>query len=265
MTGYKSSQLIARPSAPPASISQSLLAVTADSSRINHNTYNPSLAAHTESKWWSSTFGMRSISAPYTQATKAKVSNSRIYHAYIETKSRAAVTSVTLSPKSPHAIPALAAAAGPRVLLYTSGPKSSLVRSLKVLNLNLDNVAQDKAKGVEVAPDRSYSSGGPIYSTAFRHDGRLLATGGYGGVITVQDANSRATLRKFIAGGSKNSREKVKGGSVRVVKWMRDGKRIVSGGDDGVVRVWELESNHSHKPKMALVGHGDAVRDLLIL
>ena len=65
----------------------------------------------------------------------------------------------------------------------------------------------------------------------------------------------RATLRTF------NSKDTTR--DIRSVAWMRDGKRVVAGGDDGLVRVWNVGGGGAGRDgsgaEMTLRGHGDRV------
>lgn len=113
--------------------------------------------------------------------------------------------------------------------------------------------------------DRHLSTGGHMAScAAHRSDGRLIAVGTEGGALKICDAYSRATLRSF------GSTKQGGGGdrkSVRSVVWMRDGKRVVAGGDDGVVRVWNVSGGvaDGSGADLSLVGHGDSVRAVAVV
>jgi len=162
---------------------------------------------------------------------------------------------------------------GPRVSLYSGTASSSLSLNLansnkKKKNLLLededdDDDDDDDEVVVNVKPDRNVRTGGsPAHCVSYRDDGRLVAIGTDDGCIKVCDATSRATIRTF--GGSGNL-------AVRAVSWCRGGKKIVSAGDDGVVRVWDLSAGigggvDSDKRAMVhLSGHGDAVRSCVVL
>ncbi|KAL7511043.1 hypothetical protein ACHAXN_007952 [Cyclotella atomus] len=107
----------------------------------------------------------------------------------------------------------------------------------------------------DISADRQFSTGGHLATTVCnRSDKRLVAVGTEGGTIRLCDANSRATLRSFSSSKNDGGGDRK---SVRDVCWMRDGKRIVAGGDDGVVRVWNVGSEDA---EFSLVGHGDSVR-----
>jgi len=163
----------------------------------------------------------------------------------------------------------LLVACGPRLSMYGGskvGLSSEFVRRLdgkkeKEVNLFGDqsgNGNDDEGGGKleDIKPDRQFSTGGHL-TTAVSHrsDRRLVAVGTEGGTVRLCDTNSRATLRTF------SSSKKDGGGdrkSIRDVCWMRDGKRVVSGGDDGVVRVWNVASETD--AEFNLIGHGDSVR-----
>ena len=160
----------------------------------------------------------------------------------------------------------LLVACGPRVSLYGGrGAESGFVRALsgKQAQAEVDlfggkkAVDSDDEGGLnDIKADRQISTGGHLATSASnRSDGRLVAIGTEGGQVRVCDASSRATLRTFSSSKSQGGGDRK---SVRDVCWMRDGKRIVSAGDDGVVRVWNVGSGE--EVEIQLVGHGDSVR-----
>ncbi|KAL7549399.1 hypothetical protein ACHAWF_012668 [Thalassiosira exigua] len=116
----------------------------------------------------------------------------------------------------------------------------------------------------DVSADRNVNTGGLLaFAVAPRSDGRLLAIGAEGGAVKICNAHSRATLRTF------HSSKREGGGdrkAIRGAAWMRDGKRVVAGGDDGLVRVWSVSGGmrdgglgDRDGPDVALRGHGDRV------
>lgn len=121
-----------------------------------------------------------------------------------------------------------------------------------------------------IEADRHISTGGLMAECAVhRSDGRLIAIGTEGGAVKICDANSRMTLRTF------NSSKTVGGGdrkTIRDVAWMRDGKHVVAGGDDGVVRVWNVSGGmkdggvgDNSGADVELRGHGDKVSAVKIV
>ena len=198
---------------------------------------------------------------------------------------------------------ALVVASGPRVSMYggiKAGGTSALNRALKAGSAaqsrreeredmeeevdlfggkfkntaNKEGVTEEKNLD-KIDADRNISTGGLLSQCAVhRSDGRLIAIGTEGGTVKICDANSRATLRTF--GSSKSS-----GGgdrkAIRTVAWLRDGKRVVAGGDDGVVRVWNVSgglkdgglsgsgSGDFNGADVSLVGHGDSVRAVAVV
>jgi U3 small nucleolar RNA-associated protein 15 len=89
------------------------------------------------------------------------------------------------------------------------------------------------------------------FSGRFRPgDGRLLVAGGEEGVVRVFDAASRAELRTF----------KGHVGPVRCARFARDRVRVVSAGDDGSVREFDLTT--SECTAAIAPAHGDHVRAL---
>ena len=127
-----------------------------------------------------------------------------------------------------------------------------------------ENNANKSANLDNIDADRNISTGGLLAECAVhRSDGRLIAVGTEGGQVKICDANSRMTLRTF------NSSKSVGGGdrkTIRDVAWMRDGKHVVAGGDDGVVRVWNVSGGmkdggvgDNSGADFYLRGHGDKV------
>jgi WD40 repeat protein len=81
------------------------------------------------------------------------------------------------------------------------------------------------------------------------------------GSYAVGDPRSRATLRTFDTTKSSSTTR-----AIQSVAWMRDGKRVVAGGDDGLVRVWSVSGGggggggrDGGGPEITLSGHGDRV------
>ena len=121
----------------------------------------------------------------------------------------------------------------------------------------------------DVAPDRNVPTGGKLACCAsHRSDSRLIAIGTEGGGVKVCDARSRATLRTFdpsSSAGGRGGRGDAATRAIRSVAWMRDGKRLVAGGDDGLVRVWNIGGSSSSSTgggggaEITLRGHGDRV------
>ena len=194
---------------------------------------------------------------------------------------------------------ALVVASGPRVELY----RNNLTRSLKAegstqkrrqmklddeddfdddddfdggdnllfggkKNPNKQSSSSDNGLFDNIDPDRNISTGGLLASCAtFRSDSKLIAIGSEGGVLRICDANSRATLRTF-----HSSKEGGSGGigdrkTIRSVAWLRDGKHVVAGGDDGLVRVWNVGGGVSggSGAEITLRGHGDKVTSIKVV
>eukprot|EP00578_Thalassiosira_sp_NH16_P029190 CAMPEP_0181103632 /NCGR_PEP_ID=MMETSP1071-20121207/14971_1 /TAXON_ID=35127 /ORGANISM="Thalassiosira sp., Strain NH16" /LENGTH=723 /DNA_ID=CAMNT_0023186723 /DNA_START=28 /DNA_END=2199 /DNA_ORIENTATION=- len=196
-----------------------------------------------------------------------------------------------------NAFQSLAVAAGPRVSLYggrNTGGTSDFTRALKAggavqrrregreddddegsvdLFGGKTKKGDEKEKGAkpstttldDIDADRNVSTGGLLASCAsHRSDSKLIAVGTEGGTVRICDANSRATLRTFSStkssgGGGGGDRK-----AIRSVAWLRDGKRVVAGGDDGLVRVWNVGyggggGGGSGGADITLRGHGDRV------
>lgn len=121
-----------------------------------------------------------------------------------------------------------------------------------------------------ISADRNISTGGLLAEcAAHRSDGKLIAIGTEGGTVKICDANSRATLRTFSSSKSGGGGDRK---AIRTVSWLRDGKRVVAGGDDGVVRVWNVSGGmkdggigNSGGADITLRGHGDKVSAIKIV
>jgi U3 small nucleolar RNA-associated protein 15 len=156
----------------------------------------------------------------------------------------------------------LAVVGGPRVHLYGTNAVSTFSRHLARHSLN---AAKSTDLTTEVAADRQVQMGGHLaFCASFRNDGRLLAVGTDVGEVRVADVTMRATLCTFVTPSTKLP--------IRTVAWFRNGKHVLSGGDDGVLRIWNLSSqggtsiglggaaNASGGAMLDLVGHGDSIR-----
>ena len=200
--------------------------------------------------------------------------------------------------------PSLVVAAGPRVSLYggikrAGAGTSDFTRALKAGSAaqrrreQRDEVddegsvdlfggkAKSKSKATaarevdvkldDIDADRNISTGGHlVMCVAHRSDGKLIAIGTEGGSVRICDANSRMTLRTF-----HSSKQQSGGGdrkAIRSVSWLRDGKRVAAGGDDGVVRIWNVSGGmkdgglgNRDGADVTLRGHGDRVTSVKII
>ena len=163
----------------------------------------------------------------------------------------------------------LAVVGGPRVCLYGTNPLSPFIRSLSrhstttsIGGTTFGGDGDDSNNSVD--PDRSVQTGGNLaLCGSYRNDGRLLAVGTDAGDVRVCDVTMRATLATFAPSSRGGSR--LNGLPMRAVQWFRNGQYILSGGDDGQARVWDLggasaTGTTNSKPLVTLIGHGDAIR-----
>ena len=204
-----------------------------------------------EARYWSHHFGLPTAS---TQKQYA--------HVQLQTSAAAVVSQVSFAPfgtvggKSP----TLAVAGGPRVGLYGTSAESALTRALATGHKANNNSNGNNNERITTlsSPDRQISTAGALALTAaYRSDGRLLAIGTAQGAVLVADVKSRAILTTL---GNKQSND----APTRTIAWCRDGQRLVSGSDDGVVRLWALRSNQPLAQATILRGHGDAVRAIAV-
>lgn len=156
----------------------------------------------------------------------------------------------------------MAAVCGPRVPLFGTTPQSALHR-----HLSQHQHQSASATVATIEADRNVPTGGQLaLAASLRADGRLLAIGTDVGVIRIADTTTRATLAQF----RKSSTNTTNSLPIRSVQWFRDGQHVLSAGDDGVLRVWQLEGakNRSssiggEKDSAVVVeckGHGDVIR-----
>lgn len=145
----------------------------------------------------------------------------------------------------------LAVVCGPRVKLYGTTPQSTFHRTLA------RHSQPDTVPVIE--HDRQVQTGGRLaVAAAYRGDGRLLAIGTDGGELRIADATSRATLCTL----SSDTRL-----AVRALAWFRNGQHLISAGDDGRLRVWDLQTgalSSSSSSILTLSGHGDAIRSAVL-
>ncbi|CAB9504635.1 associated protein 15 homolog [Seminavis robusta] len=157
----------------------------------------------------------------------------------------------------------LAVVGGPRVHLYGTNAVSAFTRHLARHRAGHDSPITTTT----VAADRHVQTGGHLALAAnFRNDGRLLAVGTDVGEVRICDVTMRATLSTFCTPNTKLP--------MRVVVWFRNGQHILSGGDDGVLRVWSLSAssgsigagggNKASTALLELMGHGDSIRTAIL-
>eukprot|EP00730_Choanoeca_flexa_P016861 TRINITY_DN8049_c0_g1_i2.p1 TRINITY_DN8049_c0_g1~~TRINITY_DN8049_c0_g1_i2.p1 ORF type:complete len:516 (+),score=138.69 TRINITY_DN8049_c0_g1_i2:43-1548(+) len=133
--------------------------------------------------------------------------------------SSAAVTCIDFSPTAPYNY---AVTAGQKITIYdsqTHQPKKNLTRF--------------KATAT---------------SGRYRHDGKLIVAGDHSGLIQVIDVNGKATLRRF---------EEHKKAVHAVSFASQQDNRVVSGGDDATVRLWDVSMETAIT---TFTGHDDYVR-----
>ena len=105
---------------------------------------------------------------------------------------------------------------------------------------------------------------GPVYDATFSPDGASVATCGYDETVCVWDAEVGRTIdiRARLEGVPDPPRTDTQlhghTGPVRSVDFAPDGKRVLSGGQDNTLRVWDLGDDSS----IALRGHGGRVRSV---
>ena len=271
---FKTSLQLQTPKATTASITAGLRAATSKGNRNQQedDDYNSksSLVSHEESdpneaRYWMNTYG---LGAHQYQRSQRKYAHPRKL-ILKPTEGTAIVQQVLFGPavtreNQKHA--PLAVVGGPRVHLYGTNAVSAFTRHLARHARNSSSTNPDKA-ATEVAADRHVQTGGHLALTgAFRNDGRLIAVGTDVGEIRVCDVTIRATLCTFETAPTRLP--------MRAVAWFRNGQYILSGGDDGILRVWNLSAlgagamggfgGGSQSAMLELKGHGDAIRAAIL-
>lgn len=237
--------------APASEVALASLSATSNASILS----NPK-----EASWWSTNFGLSGYGTSVSQFKDQEIIATRVV---LGMPNQNTVNDVKFSLVPPYY---MAVATGPRVLLYnpTAGNSSlyrAMNRPLASSTTKMDKFEEGTTKPNQQAkssalPDKTIPFPGPVYKMAFRLDGRLIALGGHEGVIRVVDIRTKSIMRSF-ALTSKSS--------IRALHWLRDGIHLLSAGDDGIVHVWDISQPSRTTPVLILKGHGDSVRDMIVL
>lgn len=98
-----------------------------------------------------------------------------------------------------------------------------------------------------VPPRAEFAAGTGLTSGRFSPDGATFAAGGADGSLTLRD------VTRLRAGDATGMRVlAAHGGPVRALAWSADGKLLVTGGDDGVVKVWDPKQDQPERAKHVL-------------
>lgn len=73
---------------------------------------------------------------------------------------------------------------------------------------------------------------GFLEQMAFHPEGRFLALGGDGGILTIWDTHSG----EFVRQGNVHS------AAIRSISWTSDGERLLTSADDNVMKIWSGET-----------------------
>ena len=95
-------------------------------------------------------------------------------------------------------------------------------------------------------------TGNQYFALASGAEGRLVAGGPWLALFVQTDV--RGSVRQF--------RDRAHHGWIDAVAFSRDGSKVASGGEDGVVRVWDVESG---REECTLIGHAGGVAAVLFL
>jgi U3 small nucleolar RNA-associated protein 15 len=156
-----------------------------------------------------------------------------------------------------------AVAGGPRVTVYGAGSKASrearvnennkrqAVDDFDDLEANEDDqqqVVPKKASNSELE-QRNVSCADVALATCFRADGKMLIVGGGRGMLkVVANSSAKSTVRNFSGEAGKQD--------IRAVAWSLDGGSVYAGGDDGTLRIFNVDTSECTQLK----GHTDSIR-----
>lgn len=106
---------------------------------------------------------------------------------------------------------------------------------------------------------------GPVYSCAFRHDGKLMATGGGDDCINIISRTDKPRVSVDENSDASSSDEdlsivakmnRAHSGDVNCVSWKPDSKEILATcGDDGLVRIWRFTEGKTELAPSIKPGH----------
>mmetsp|Transcript_27497 Transcript_27497/g.77088 ORF Transcript_27497/g.77088 Transcript_27497/m.77088 type:complete len:604 (-) Transcript_27497:52-1863(-) len=197
-----------------------------------------------EAKYWTLKLGL----GTHTYGGNAKkYAHPRVV--VLKSKGESLVQQVLFAPPGLSKTPPLAVISGPRVALYGTDPASKFSRTLS-------SHTTKRVIGDDITADRQVQVGGNVSTCgAFRGDGRLIAVGTDAGDLRICDVTMRATLATFI------TQTRL---PVRCVTWLKSGKDVFTGSDDGVARLWYTGNTDKSRPVMTLSGHGDAIRSAAV-
>jgi WD40 repeat protein len=110
------------------------------------------------------------------------------------------------------------------------------------------------------APDNRWvGHGGAVYTLTFDPTAQFLASGGQDGTIRIWDVSRGESIRILTDG---QDPDQILAGQilpayrVKALAYTPDGGRLVSGGTDGQVRVWNLNAANDRQPLRVSVGAG---------
>lgn len=195
-----------------------------------------------EARFWTQKFD---LGERWYKSQQKEFSHPRTVQFSAETN--AIINQLLFAPPAFNATTPLSVVSGPKVSLYGTTHSSQLIRTLS-------QHATTNTGMIKMSADRQVGTGGyPSLCAAYRSDGRLIAVGTQSGDVRINDITTRAPLCTFSTSLP-----------IRAVTWLRNGKNIVSGGDDGVVRLFSLAHATEGSATLELVGHGDSVRDVVV-
>lgn len=212
-----------------------------------------------EQSYWAQSFGLLHKAAASSIIHRNKYAHPR--RAYLQKVQASVVHQLVFGlPLYTEKTQPLLVVGGPRVTIHGTNSQSVLHRTLSRHTMYDNNNNNSKNDTALLEADRQISTTHLALAVAIRNDGRLVAVATDAGQIRLNDVTRRTTLATL------TSRT---GLPVRSVHWFRDGQRMLSAGDDAILRVWKLgNNNNSHSalptPILELQGHSDVIHSTVL-
>jgi WD40 repeat protein len=108
------------------------------------------------------------------------------------------------------------------------------------------------------APLRFEGPGGQVHSLAYARDGRRAVSGNWPNARETEDTTESYSIYRFVAldSGTEFRPSERHSGRVHCLAFSPDGRRVLAGCSDRLLRLWDLESD---EPPQTLAGHSASV------